>query len=132
MNEPYSGLDGLIYSARRHGRRHGVRYLELEINNALLRARRTRRAAVAAPSPTLVASPLEPAARDALSDGGPHMRIVLIGQAAFAEQVLDGVRDRGHEVVAVYCPPDARRRQAGSGQGARRSRSASRCTSIAR
>jgi predicted N-formylglutamate amidohydrolase len=37
MNEPYSGLDGLIFSARRHGRRHGTRYLELEINNRLLR-----------------------------------------------------------------------------------------------
>jgi predicted N-formylglutamate amidohydrolase len=37
MNEPYSGLDGLIFSARAHGRRHGMRYLELEINNRLLR-----------------------------------------------------------------------------------------------
>lgn len=37
MNQPYSGLDGLIYSARTHGRRHGVRYLELEVNNRLLR-----------------------------------------------------------------------------------------------
>lgn len=37
MNEPYSGLDGLIFSARSHGRRHGVRYLELEVNNRLLR-----------------------------------------------------------------------------------------------
>jgi predicted N-formylglutamate amidohydrolase len=37
MNEPYSGLDGLIFSARSHGRRHGLRYLELEINNRLLR-----------------------------------------------------------------------------------------------
>ncbi len=37
MNEPYSGLDGLIFSARRHGRRHDVPYLEIEINNALLR-----------------------------------------------------------------------------------------------
>jgi len=37
MNEPYSGLDGLIFSARTHGRRHGVRYLELEVNNRLLR-----------------------------------------------------------------------------------------------
>ncbi len=36
LNEPYSGLNGLIYSARRHGRRHGVLYLELEINNRLL------------------------------------------------------------------------------------------------
>jgi len=35
------------------------------------------------------------------------MRIILIGQAAFAEKVLDGVRADGHEVVAVYCPPDA-------------------------
>ena len=38
MNEPYSALDGLIFSARSHGRRHGVRYLEIEINNQLLRA----------------------------------------------------------------------------------------------
>jgi methionyl-tRNA formyltransferase len=35
------------------------------------------------------------------------MRIILIGQAAFAEQVLDGLRARGHEIAAVYCPPDA-------------------------
>jgi len=35
------------------------------------------------------------------------MRVVLIGQAAFAEQVLDGVRAHGHDVAAVYCPPDA-------------------------
>lgn len=35
------------------------------------------------------------------------MRIILIGQAAFAEKVLDGARERGHEVAAVYCPPDA-------------------------
>lgn len=34
------------------------------------------------------------------------MRIVLIGQAAFAEKVLDGLRANGHEVAAVYCPPD--------------------------
>lgn len=36
-NEPYSGLAGLIYSARRHGESHRVAYVELEINNALLR-----------------------------------------------------------------------------------------------
>jgi predicted N-formylglutamate amidohydrolase len=36
-NEPYSGLDGLIFSARTHGMRHDVRYLELELNNRLLR-----------------------------------------------------------------------------------------------
>jgi methionyl-tRNA formyltransferase len=35
------------------------------------------------------------------------MRIVLIGQAAFAQQVLDGLLERGHDVAAVYCPPDA-------------------------
>ena len=34
------------------------------------------------------------------------MRIVLIGQAAFAERVLDGLRVAGHDVVATYCPPD--------------------------
>ena len=36
-NEPYSGLDGLIYSARVHGTRHALRYVELEVNNGLLR-----------------------------------------------------------------------------------------------
>jgi predicted N-formylglutamate amidohydrolase len=35
-NEPYSGLDGLIFSARSHGDRHGLIYLELEINNKLI------------------------------------------------------------------------------------------------
>jgi len=35
-NEPYSGYAGLIFSARRHGRRHGLPYLEIEMNNALL------------------------------------------------------------------------------------------------
>ena len=35
------------------------------------------------------------------------MRIIVVGQAAFAERVLDGIRDNGHAVVAVYCPPDA-------------------------
>ncbi len=34
------------------------------------------------------------------------MRLILIGQAAFAEQVLDRLRDKGHEIAAVYCPPD--------------------------
>jgi predicted N-formylglutamate amidohydrolase len=38
MNEPYSALDGLIFSARQHGRRAGVPYLELEINNRLLQS----------------------------------------------------------------------------------------------
>lgn len=35
------------------------------------------------------------------------MRLILIGQAAFAEKVLDGLRQRGHDVAAVYCPPGA-------------------------
>lgn len=35
------------------------------------------------------------------------MRIVLIGQAAFAQEVLDGLCARGHDLAAVYCPPDA-------------------------
>ena len=34
------------------------------------------------------------------------MRIILIGQAAFAEKTLDKLRDRGEEVLAVFCPPD--------------------------
>lgn len=36
-NEPYSGLEGLIFSARSHGQRHRMPYLEIEINNGLLR-----------------------------------------------------------------------------------------------
>lgn len=34
------------------------------------------------------------------------MRIILIGQAAFAEKVLDGLRERSHDIAGVYCPPD--------------------------
>lgn len=37
-NQPYSGIDGLIYAARRHGRAHGIPYVELELNNALIRS----------------------------------------------------------------------------------------------
>lgn len=36
LNEPWSGLDGLIYSARRHGRALGVPYLELEVRQDLI------------------------------------------------------------------------------------------------
>jgi predicted N-formylglutamate amidohydrolase len=36
LNEPYSGLRGLIYSANRHGRCFGLPYLELEIRNDLI------------------------------------------------------------------------------------------------
>jgi methionyl-tRNA formyltransferase len=35
------------------------------------------------------------------------LRIVLFGQAAFAEKVLQGLIARGDDVAAVYCPPDA-------------------------
>ena len=35
-NEPYSGYDGLIFSARSHGGQHGLVYIELEINNSLI------------------------------------------------------------------------------------------------
>jgi len=35
-NEPYSGLDGLIFSARYHGERNRLVYLELEMNNSLI------------------------------------------------------------------------------------------------
>jgi methionyl-tRNA formyltransferase len=35
------------------------------------------------------------------------MRIVLIGQAAFAQKVLDGLQARDPTVSAVYCPPNA-------------------------
>lgn len=34
------------------------------------------------------------------------MRIILVGQAAFAEEVLQRLIDRGDDVAAVYCPPD--------------------------
>lgn len=37
MNEPYSGREGLIFSAQKHGRRHDRLYLEIEINNGLVR-----------------------------------------------------------------------------------------------
>ena len=35
------------------------------------------------------------------------MRIILFGQAAFAEKTLDKLIGKGEEVVAVFCPPDA-------------------------
>jgi methionyl-tRNA formyltransferase len=34
------------------------------------------------------------------------LRIVLVGQAAFGEKTLERL-SRDHEIVAVYCPPDA-------------------------
>jgi len=38
---------------------------------------------------------------------GEVMRIILIGQAAFAEKTLDKLVGQGEEVLAVFCPPDA-------------------------
>jgi len=35
------------------------------------------------------------------------VRIILIGQAAFAEKTLEKLLAKDEEVVAVYCPPDA-------------------------
>ncbi len=42
-NAPYSGKDGLIYAPQRHGLAHGVRYLELEVRQDLLRSARQAR-----------------------------------------------------------------------------------------
>jgi methionyl-tRNA formyltransferase len=35
------------------------------------------------------------------------VRIILVGQAAFAEKTLERLVGKGDEIVAVYCPPDA-------------------------
>ncbi len=35
------------------------------------------------------------------------MRIILIGQAAFASSSLDKLRDKGQDILAVFCPPDS-------------------------
>ena len=37
------------------------------------------------------------------------LRIALFGQAAFGRDVLARLQERGHEIVAVYAPPDAGR-----------------------
>jgi len=42
-NEPYSGKDGLIYSAARHGAACGIRYVELELRQDLLASDRRAR-----------------------------------------------------------------------------------------
>jgi len=34
------------------------------------------------------------------------MRIILMGQAAFAEKSLEKLAGKGDDIVAVYCPPD--------------------------
>jgi len=38
-NEPYSGYAGLVHAARRHGRRHDIVYLEIEVRQDLIATR---------------------------------------------------------------------------------------------
>lgn len=47
-NAPYSGKDGLIYSAQRHGLAHDLPYLELELRQDLVAEHRGARAAARA------------------------------------------------------------------------------------
>ncbi|NQZ96705.1 MAG: N-formylglutamate amidohydrolase [Myxococcales bacterium] len=56
INEPYSGKDGLIYAARRHGRRHEVPYLELEVRQDLIDTRESAAAIGARLARALAAS----------------------------------------------------------------------------
>ncbi len=48
LNEPYSGLEGLIYSAERHASHLHLRCLELEVNQGLLEPKIATRARLAA------------------------------------------------------------------------------------
>src|SRR4051812_25157093 len=36
------------------------------------------------------------------------MRVVVVGQAAFGQRVLEGLIAAGHEVVAAYAPPESK------------------------
>jgi predicted N-formylglutamate amidohydrolase len=54
LNEPYSGRDGLIYSADRHATRHGRRALELEVRQDLAQDAAARPALVRALHAALV------------------------------------------------------------------------------
>jgi predicted N-formylglutamate amidohydrolase len=47
LNAPYSALDGLIYSAQRHGRTHDLPYLELEVRQDLIDSGEKARAVAA-------------------------------------------------------------------------------------
>jgi len=55
LNAPYSGRDGLIYAAQRHGRAHGIVYLELEVRQDLIDTPEKARA-VAGPMARALAS----------------------------------------------------------------------------
>ena len=52
-NAPYSGKLGMIYSARRHGREHGLPYLELELRQDLLDTEAKAASVTAALTPAL-------------------------------------------------------------------------------
>jgi predicted N-formylglutamate amidohydrolase len=52
-NAPYSGKAGLIYSAKRHGDRHGLPYLELEVRQDLIHTPERARAWAERLAPTL-------------------------------------------------------------------------------
>ena len=45
--------------------------------------------------------------RDASEGLGSALRILLVGQAAFAEEILRGLEAAGDRITAVVCPPDA-------------------------
>lgn len=62
LNEPYSGLAGLIYAAKRHGDARGVRYVELELNQHVLEVEAAR---------ARVAAAVEGALRAVLLGGDP-------------------------------------------------------------
>jgi predicted N-formylglutamate amidohydrolase len=70
LNAPYSGKDGLIYSARRHGRAHGLVYLELEVRQDLIDAPGKASAVAARIARALAAvAPPPPPSQDSASDG---------------------------------------------------------------
>lgn len=55
FNEPWSGREGMMYSAERHGSRHGLRCLELEWNQSMLTSTRAVERAVDLLAPALLA-----------------------------------------------------------------------------
>ena len=42
-NQPYSGMDGMMYAADRHGAHHRLPCLELELNHTLIGTPRSQR-----------------------------------------------------------------------------------------
>ena len=110
-NEPYSGYDGLIFSVRNHGERQQLVYLEIEINNGLLLDRTSIGCNGSQAEPRAegrISATLKSPQRESngRTERRTHMRIILIGQAAFASSSLDKLRDKGQDILAVFCPPD--------------------------